>query len=66
MIGTPETPCIKVCKLDPLTGYCLGCYRTIEEIAAWPALGREEKQRIYHLLEHRKLPEIMQSSGKKT
>lgn len=66
MIETLETPCIKVCKLDPLTGYCLGCYRTIEEIVAWPALNHEEKQRIYHLLEQRKMVEVLQSPGKET
>jgi predicted Fe-S protein YdhL (DUF1289 family) len=58
---TPETPCIQVCKLDPLTGYCLGCYRTIEEIAAWSRLNREEKRKIYRELDKRKLAEVEQS-----
>lgn len=49
-----ESPCVKFCKLDPVSGYCLGCYRTIEEIAAWPGLGREEKQQVYKELEKRK------------
>ena len=29
------SPCISVCKTDPLTGYCYGCGRTKEEIVAW-------------------------------
>ncbi len=30
-----ESPCINVCSLDNATGYCQGCYRTIEEIQGW-------------------------------
>ena len=25
------SPCISICKTDPLTGYCYGCARTDEE-----------------------------------
>lgn len=30
-----ESPCINVCRIDPATGYCEGCFRTIDEIAGW-------------------------------
>ena len=30
-----ETPCVKICVVDPETGYCIGCGRTREEIAGW-------------------------------
>ncbi len=30
-----QSPCIKVCVLDPKTGYCIGCGRTAAEIGAW-------------------------------
>ena len=42
----PPSPCIAVCVLDPASGYCRGCFRTIAEIAQWPALAAEEKRRI--------------------
>ncbi|MFS8085704.1 MAG: DUF1289 domain-containing protein [Acidobacteriota bacterium] len=29
------SPCVSVCAVDPVGGYCLGCYRTLDEIAAW-------------------------------
>ena len=29
------SPCISVCKSDPLTDYCYGCGRTTEEKKAW-------------------------------
>ncbi len=29
------SPCISICKTDPLTGYCYGCGRSDEEKAKW-------------------------------
>jgi len=29
------SPCISICKTDPLTGYCYGCGRTNEEKKIW-------------------------------
>ena len=29
------SPCISICKTDPLTGYCYGCARTNEEKKIW-------------------------------
>lgn len=31
------SPCINVCKMDERTGLCQGCFRTLDEIAAWSA-----------------------------
>ena len=29
------SPCLSICKTDPLTGYCYGCGRTNEEKIIW-------------------------------
>ena len=29
------SPCISICKIDPVTGYCYGCARTTEEKKSW-------------------------------
>ena len=29
------SPCISICKTDPLTGYCYGCGRSNEEKKIW-------------------------------
>ena len=29
------SPCISICKTDPVTGYCYGCARTTEEKKLW-------------------------------
>jgi predicted Fe-S protein YdhL (DUF1289 family) len=41
-----ETPCIKVCIVDPKSGHCLGCARTLGEIASWTAYTDAERSRI--------------------
>jgi len=51
---SPASPCIGVCRLDPKGGLCLGCRRTLKEIAAWPGLAPEERARILQRLRGRK------------
>ena len=29
------SPCISICRTDPVTGYCYGCARTNEEKKLW-------------------------------
>jgi predicted Fe-S protein YdhL (DUF1289 family) len=31
----PASPCIGVCAIDESNGFCLGCYRSLDEIKAW-------------------------------
>jgi predicted Fe-S protein YdhL (DUF1289 family) len=40
------SPCIGVCTLDPATQVCVGCGRSIAEIAAWPSLSEAERKAI--------------------
>jgi predicted Fe-S protein YdhL (DUF1289 family) len=40
------SPCIKVCVMDAASGLCLGCWRTLDEIAAWGALDAEGKRAV--------------------
>lgn len=40
------TPCIKVCAVDGESGLCLGCHRTLPEIAAWGRFTDEERAQI--------------------
>ena len=50
------SPCISVCKLDPATQICIGCGRTIAEIAAWPGLTEAERKAIVARLEAARPP----------
>jgi len=44
-VTTLPSPCTKDCKLDPATGLCRGCLRTIEEIVRWGGATETEKAR---------------------
>ena len=41
-----ETPCINICLLDDASGTCLGCGRTLAEIAAWATMNDAERRAI--------------------
>jgi predicted Fe-S protein YdhL (DUF1289 family) len=40
------SPCVKTCAVDGASGLCLGCLRTLSEIAAWSGLDPAERARI--------------------
>jgi predicted Fe-S protein YdhL (DUF1289 family) len=39
-----ESPCIKICVIQPETRLCTGCLRTIDEIGAWSKMSPEARQ----------------------
>ena len=49
-----ESPCIKVCSMDAATGLCVGCLRTIDEIAGWVELTDAERASILQALPTRR------------
>lgn len=48
-----ETPCIKICVLDPETGFCIGCGRTRGEIGAWLDLTAGARHEVMTILPER-------------
>jgi predicted Fe-S protein YdhL (DUF1289 family) len=40
------SPCISVCRMMPQSGLCAGCFRTLDEIAAWGGLDPEAKRTV--------------------
>lgn len=40
------SPCVKICTLDASRGVCLGCGRTIEEIARWAGMSDSERAAV--------------------
>ncbi len=45
------SPCISICKTDPITGYCYGCARTEEEKKLWKDEMTNNKWRSKNLKE---------------
>ena len=51
--ATIETPCVKICTLDAGRQLCLGCGRTIDEIARWGTMSAAERARVMAELDAR-------------
>ena len=41
------SPCINLCQMEPATGLCKGCLRTIDEIVAWGSAGDDYKRAVW-------------------
>ncbi|MFN3962784.1 MAG: DUF1289 domain-containing protein [Fimbriimonadaceae bacterium] len=50
--GPVESPCIRVCRLNP-EGACTGCGRTLDEISDWSLASEAERARICELAAQR-------------
>jgi len=48
------SPCTDVCRIDPDSGWCEGCFRTIDEIAAWGALDDRARREVWKRLPARR------------
>jgi predicted Fe-S protein YdhL (DUF1289 family) len=57
-----KSPCVKVCVMDPQRGVCLGCCRTLDEIAAWGSMSEVEREGVMAGLPERRkkldVPEV--------
>ncbi len=40
------TPCVQHCKLDPTESFCLGCWRTLGEVAGWGSLTPAQREAV--------------------
>jgi len=49
-----QSPCINICRIEDATGWCEGCLRTIEEIAAWASLDETGQDAICDQLPQRR------------
>jgi predicted Fe-S protein YdhL (DUF1289 family) len=50
-----ESPCRKLCVIDPSTRLCHGCNRTLMEIAAWGSMSAADRRRIMQELPARRV-----------
>jgi uncharacterized protein len=41
-----STPCVKICVIDHVSGFCIGCGRTGPEIGQWPFMPEGDRLAI--------------------
>jgi predicted Fe-S protein YdhL (DUF1289 family) len=47
------SPCISVCQMDVQSGLCLGCWRSMDEIARWGGASRAYQRSVWRCIEAR-------------
>lgn len=56
------SPCTNICRMNPATGWCEGCWRTLDEIAAWSTLSEAAKRGVWQALDARRAQHARESS----
>lgn len=58
-LPTPDiaSPCVGLCRMDTRTAYCEGCWRSIDEIMAWPQMDNTSKRQVWaHIAQRLQTP----------
>jgi|TARA_B100000780_G_scaffold61543_1_gene39704 predicted Fe-S protein YdhL (DUF1289 family) len=48
------SPCISICKTDPVSGFCYGCGRTIDDKKKWKLVETSDKWKKENIIEIKK------------
>jgi uncharacterized protein len=59
MTTVASSPCVKICQIDSITGLCIGCGRTIDEIGGWMRMSDDRRRLVME-----ELPQRMESAWK--
>ena len=49
------SPCRNVCRMHEASGHCVGCGRTLDEIALWSVLDDDDKRAVWVELGERRV-----------
>lgn len=52
--GGAGSPCNSICRMDAEGVYCVGCFRTLDEIAGWSGFDDERRRQIWKELARRR------------
>jgi predicted Fe-S protein YdhL (DUF1289 family) len=49
-----KSPCVEVCQLNAERGMCIGCFRTLDEIARWSEMDDAQREAVLAALPARR------------
>ena len=49
-----RSPCIAVCRIEPESGLCEGCLRTLDEIARWGSMSNDARREVWSAIHARR------------
>jgi predicted Fe-S protein YdhL (DUF1289 family) len=53
-VGEVPSPCVQICIIEPSDGLCVGCARTLDEIATWGSMSNEARRALMQRLPSRR------------
>lgn len=53
-VGMVASPCINVCRMDEVSALCVGCLRTLDEVARWSRTSDEDRLAILAAVDRRR------------
>jgi predicted Fe-S protein YdhL (DUF1289 family) len=59
-----QSPCVKLCIIDPKVRLCIGCHRTISEITDWSQMDHAARAAIMADLPNRIVPAPIRRGGR--
>lgn len=59
-----RSPCIDVCRMDPVRDVCIGCFRSLQEISAWSSMSVEQKHAVLAELPARRVLLAVRGRGR--
>jgi uncharacterized protein len=59
-----DSPCVKVCVIQPDIRTCIGCKRTIDEISGWARFSPQERAAIVQALPGRVVGNVKRRGGR--
>lgn len=54
-LSVSMSPCVRICRIDAASGFCVGCQRTLAEIAGWRELDDDQRRAILASLPQRQV-----------
>jgi uncharacterized protein len=48
--GEVPSPCLSVCRINPASEWCEGCFRTLDEISAWSGMSDDAKRDVWRAI----------------
>ena len=59
------SPCVNVCRMNADNTLCVGCYRTLDEIAQWSRASDDTKAAILAAVERRRSGHVTADGGQR-
>ncbi len=57
------SPCTNLCRMDGMGKFCLGCWRTLDEIVAWGAMSDAQRQSVLVGVAYRRSASLQDEAG---